>query len=102
MTAVDRVEWIDPKTKRKYQVLRDSGGNDIVVGPPEGLVDMLKLPEPFATTLHNILYDRGIFNSEVVKKDPRVLIGALQEAMNLDVQRLTEAFFNYEKEALHE
>jgi hypothetical protein len=95
---IERIEWVDPKTRRKYQVIRDDAGNDIVIGPPEGLVDSLHLPEPFATTLHNILYDRGMFNAAEVGKNPRVLIGALQEAMNLDVQKLTEAFFNYEKE----
>jgi len=95
---MERVEWVDRATERKYMVLRDERGNDIVIGPPEGLVDSLKLPEPFATTLHNVLYARGLYNSAEVAKNPRVLIGALQEAMNLDVQRLTEAFLNYEKE----
>lgn len=99
---MERTEWIDPRTDRKYQVMRDGIGNDIIIGPPEGLVDALKLPEPFATTLHNIFYARGIFNSAEVRKDPRVLIGALQEALNLDVQKLTEAFFNYEKEVSNE
>lgn len=95
---MDRVEWIDSRTGRKYQVLRDSAGNQIVVGPPEGLVDDLHLPEPFATTLHNILYERGLYNSKAVSRDPRSLIGALQEAMSLDVQKLTEAYFHYEQE----
>lgn len=99
---MERVEWIDPNTQRKYQVMRDELGNDIIIGPPEGLVDTLKLPEPFATTLHNILYNRGLFNSGEVKKNPSVLIGALQEALNLDVQKLTEAFFIYEKEVSNE
>lgn len=95
---MEQIEWEDPKNGRKYLVLRDGTGNDIIKGPPEGLVDDLKLPEPFATTLHNILYNRGLFNSAAVAKDPRVLIGALQEAMNLDVQKLTEAFWKYEQE----
>lgn len=99
---MERTEWIDPRTDRKYMVMRDGAGNDIIIGPPEGLVDALNLPEPFATTLHNILYNRGLFNSKEVGKDPRALIGALQEAMNLDMQRLTEAFLNYEKEVSNE
>lgn len=99
---MEQAEWVDPKNDRKYRVYRDGTGNDIIVGPPEGMVDTLKLPEPFATTLHNILYDRGLFNSAAVSKDPRALIGALQEAMNLDVQRLTEAFWKYEQEVSHE
>jgi hypothetical protein len=99
---MERVEWVDPRNERKYLVLRDGTGNDIIVGPPEGLVDYLKLPEPFATTLHNILYARGLFNSAAVAKDPRVLIGVLQEALSLDVQRLTESYFKYEQEVSHE
>lgn len=99
---MQQIEWEDSKNGRKYRVLRDGASNDIIIGPPEGLVDDLKLPEPFATTLHNILYNRGLFNSAAVAKDPRVLIGALQEAMNLDVQKLTEAFWHYEQEVSHE
>lgn len=99
---MQQIEWEDPHNGRKYLVLRDGASNDIIIGPPEGLVDDLKLPEPFATTLHNILYNRGLFNSAAVAKDPRVLIGALQEAMNLDVQKLTEAFWHYEQEVSHE
>lgn len=95
---MEHAEWVDPANGRKYQVVRDGMGNDIIIGPPEGLVDSLNLPEPFATTLHNILHDRGMWNSAAVARDPRVLIGALQEALNLDVQRLTEAFFKYEQE----
>lgn len=99
---MERTEWTDPANGRKYQVLRDGAGNDIIIGPPEGLVDQLQLPEPFATRLHNIMYERGLWNSAAVKQDPRVLYGALQEAMNLDVQKLTEAFFHYEQEVSHE
>lgn len=99
-TPIERVEYTDHKG-RKYEVLKQ-GDMDIVVGPPEGLVDRLNLPEPLATNLHNVLFRRRIFNTGDIAKDPRSLAGALQEAINLDVQRLTEAFFNYEKEASHE
>jgi hypothetical protein len=99
---MERREWIDPVNHRKYQVLGDGDGNHIIVGPPEGLVETLGLTEPFATTLHNILYDRGMFNFTIVARNSKNLVGALQEALNLDVQRLTEAFFNYEKEVVHE
>lgn len=99
---MEHAEWTDPKTGRKYQVLRDNAGNELVIGPPEGLVDVLHLPEPFATQLHNVLYARGLWNSAAVKTDPRALLGALQEALMLDVQKLTEAYFQYEQEVQHE
>lgn len=83
---------------RKYRALADGAGNAIIVGPPEGLVDDMKLPEPFATSLHNKLYERGLFTYRDVAKDPRQIQGALQEAMLLDVQRLTEAYFKYSQE----
>jgi hypothetical protein len=92
------VEHIDLKG-RKYKAVQ-SGDAMIIQGPPEGLVDTLGLPEPFATRFHNILYARGILNSSDIGKNPRNLTGALQEALNLDIQRLTEAYFNYEKEVV--
>lgn len=95
------VEYTDPITGRKYEAL-EMDDQRIIKGPPEGLVDSLALPEPFATTLHNILYARRIFTTADIARDPRSLTGALQEALNLDIQRLTEAFFNFEKEDHHE
>ena len=91
-------EYKDEKG-RLYRVL--SNGNPemaIIVGPPEGLVDSLDLPEPFATDLHNALYRRGVFNMKIVNKNPGNLMGALQEILRLDTQRLTEAFFKYENQ----
>ncbi|RPJ29146.1 MAG: hypothetical protein EHM33_01890 [Chloroflexi bacterium] len=83
---------------RKYQAIVDGSGNAIIMGPPEGLVDELGLPEPFATTLHNILYARGILTYRDVVKKSKELIGALQEALNLDAQRLQEMYFKYSQE----
>lgn len=94
---MERIEKTDGKG-RKYQYLRDENGLEILLGPPEGLVDSLDLPEPFATTLHNILFSRGIYNSRSFSRDPKAIVGALQEALMLDVQKLTEAFFRYEQE----
>ena len=80
---------------RRYRAFKN--GEDVIVsGPPEGLVDSLKLPEPFATKLHNILYDRGIYTFADISRNPNNLKGALQEALTLDMQILSEAFFNYE------
>lgn len=94
---MDKVEYRDPLNGRLYEALQD-GDARIIVGPPEGLVDSLNLPEPFATDLHNVLYRRGLFTYKSVTTGHKNLVGALQEALNLDVQRLTEAFFNFEKE----
>ena len=87
---------------RKYKALSDGTGHAIIQGPPEGLVDDLGLPEPFATNLHNILYARGLFTPSDVARRPRELQGALQEAMKLDVQRLNEAYIKYSQEVSNE
>lgn len=87
---------------RKYRAQADGVGHAIIIGPPEGLVDDMKLPEPFATSLHNKLYERGLFTYRDVAKDPRQIQGALQEAMLLDVQKLTEAYFKYSQEVDHD
>lgn len=84
---------------RQYEVLAE-GDMIIPVGPPEGLVDSLELPEPFATNLHNALFRRKLYNYTAVNKDPRALQGALQEVLMLDVQRLSEAFFKYEHQEI--
>lgn len=85
----------DPVNGRLYSALKD--GEEIMrLGPPEGLVDALGLPEPFATTLHNILFHRKIFTYKEASRG-NILQGALQEALTLDAQRLTDAFLKYEK-----
>ena len=98
---METIEHTDPITGRKYVAMQD-GDMLIIKGPPEGLVDSLNLPEPFATTLHNILYNRKLLTSKDLARNPNSLMGALQEAMMLDIQKLTEAYFNFEKEVLHE
>lgn len=88
---------------RKYKVLLDGSMGDelsIVIGPPEGVVDELDLPEPFATRLHNNLCDRGIFTYKDFSANGRAVQGALQDALTVDVQRLAEAYLNYEKETV--
>lgn len=86
---------------RKYRALSD-GTNTILLGPPEGLVDDLGLPEPLATNLHNILYARGLITYRDVAQRARELAGALQEALTLDTQRLHEAYFKYSQEVHNE
>lgn len=90
------IEYTDPVTQRKYRALKD-GEHQIILGPPEGLVDDFGLPEPTATNLHNVLYRRGIFNYAQATKG-NALIGALQEALLIDAQRLAEVYLKYEKE----
>lgn len=85
---------------RKYRAISDGNGGAIVQGPPEGLVDLY--PEPFATALHNVLYARGLFTHRDVVQRPRELIGALQEAMTLDAQKLQELYFQYSQEVHNE
>lgn len=90
---------------RKYLVRLPEGMGDdeaelgIPVGPPD-IVDALSLPEEFATRLHNELFKRELFNLEAVTRDPRALTAALQAAYRLDVQKLHEAFFNYNQETI--
>ena len=93
---METIEHRDHKG-RLYKALRD-GDSIILLGPPEGLVDALALPEPFATNLHNVLYRRKLFSYKDLARGHNNLVGALQEALTLDAQKLTEAFFNFEKE----
>jgi hypothetical protein len=81
---------------RHYLAFSNGEGAIIIKGPPEGLVDDLKLPEPFATTLHNILFARKIYTYSDASKAGNGLMGALQEALLLDAQKLLEVFFRYE------
>lgn len=97
---MEKIEHIDERG-RKYVAYQD-GEALLIVGPPEELVDDLGLPEPLGTTLHNILYRRGILNFETAKKRPQELIGALQEAYRLDAQKLMDALFKYTQEVQHE
>lgn len=101
MSYMDRIVFTDGITGRKSVVLADRSGAEemhIIIGPPEGLVEILELPEPFATRLHNILCERGLLTYKDIAVNQKVLIGALQEALNVDVQRITEAYLKFEKE----
>lgn len=86
---------------RKYEALVD-GELQIILGPPEGLVDALTLPEPFATRLHNILHARKVWNYPMAMQKSAQLAGALQEALLVDVQLLTQEFHKLYQEAPHE
>lgn len=96
------VDYTDTKG-RKYRVqLPDEASDEeaasgIPVGPPD-VVDDLGLPEPIATRLHNQLHSRGLWNYSDVRKRPGAVQGALQSALQVDVQMLAEAFQRYEQE----
>lgn len=93
---MEKIEHVD-ELGRKYQAFSNGEGQVIIIGPPSGLVDELGLPEPFATNLHNILYARGIYNYAAANKAQKEMIGALQEALQLDSQKLMEMFFRFEQ-----
>ena len=71
------------------------GDMQIIIGPPESLVDELGLPEPVATRLHNVLHKRGYLGYRNLDKG---LIGALQECLLVDVQRIQEVYFKFYQE----
>jgi hypothetical protein len=88
---------------RKYKVrLPDHAPDEdadlgIILGPPD-VVDELELPEPFATRLHNQLYNRGLYTLSDVRKKRTLLQGAIMAAVGVDAQLLTQAYQNSEKE----
>jgi hypothetical protein len=82
---------------RRYDAWKSANDMVIIIGPPEGVVDAIGLPEPFATRLHNCLHARGVFTLREASKT-NILLGALQDALSIDVQRLNEAYFRYEEE----
>ena len=87
---------------RKYDAYIE-GDLQIIIGPPEGLVDELELPKKVATRLHNALHRRGIFNYRDAKKKNAQFLAALQEALRVDAQKLMQAFYESQKEeAEHE
>lgn len=84
---------------RKYMAVfseDDQKGAYVITGPHEGLVDELGLPEPLATTLHNILYDRGLFTFKEISR-PNVALGAWQDALQQEAYRLVEKYAEFEK-----
>jgi len=86
---------------RKYDAWKGEGDLIVIIGPGEGIVDTLGLPEPFATRVHNCLHARGIITYRDACR-PDAIKGALQEALNVDIQRLNEAYFRYEQDGGHD
>lgn len=95
----DIKEVIDEKG-RKYKAYVDPGiptGAYIVIGPLEGLVDTLGLPEEVATRLHNILYDREILDVKSLSRRG-IAQAVIQELFSVDANRLMDAFMKFENE----
>jgi len=95
---MDTKEIIDEKG-RKYLVYVSPDiptGGYVTIGPAD-VVDTLGLPGEIATRLHNILYDRKLFTYKDISA-PGAALGALQEALSVDAQKLAEAFALYETE----
>ena len=65
----------------------------IPIGPPD-IADSLGYPEPFATKLHNILYDRKLWSLKEVNKQKNCLKGVIQAALQIDVHTLHNAYNN--------
>jgi hypothetical protein len=91
-----RVTYEDEKG-RKYLVKLDDDVPDeeahlgIPIGPPN-IVDELGWPEPFATRLHNILYDRKLWSIKEVNRQRNALEGALKAALRVDITTLHNAY----------
>jgi len=97
---MEKIIHIDEKG-RKYDAWKGTDDLIVIIGPGEGVVDFIGLPEPFATKLHNVLHDRGVIQYKDACK-PNMILGALQEALSIDVQRLNEAYFRYEQNGGHD
>lgn len=88
---------------RKYRVrLPDSASEKdaemgVPVGPPD-VVEALGLPEPFATRLHNMLFDHQLWSLKAVRKKPKLLFHILQRALKVDIQLLMHAFRELERD----
>lgn len=95
------VDYADERG-RKYRVRLPDGVVEadaemgIPIGPPD-VVDELGLPEPFATRLHNMLFDYQLWNIQEVRKKRKILFHLLQRALKIDVQILMDAFRELER-----
>lgn len=95
MTGVKRVVFLD-RRGRKYTAEIPEEVPDIeayrgaIVGPPD-VVEVLGLPEPVATEVHNALHDRGVLTTADAKR-PGIVFGALQAALKMDQFKIISAY----------
>jgi hypothetical protein len=95
-----QVEYTNGSGRRFLVRLPDDAPDEdapigIPIGPPE-IVDDLDLPEPLATRLHNQLAARRLWTYKDIQRRSSDLQGALQAALQLDVQAIAEAYKAYE------
>ena len=93
-----KVTYTDERGRKYLVKLADETDDSeahmgIPIGPPD-IADALGLPEPFATRLHNILFDRQLWSIKEVTKQKNCLVGALQAALQIDVHTLHNAYVN--------
>lgn len=95
-------DYVDERG-RKFRVELPEGVLDedaqlgVPIGPPD-VVDVLELPEPVATRLHNQLFDRQLWGMKELRRNTPALEAALKKALRIDVQLLHQAYTEYEKE----
>ena len=95
---------VENKVKgKKYLVSLPEGADNVDLGidlGPPNFTGSLDLPEPFATKLHNQMYDRGLFTLDDLRRRPREVQAALQSALRLDAATIVNAYAEAEKENL--
>lgn len=96
-----QVEWSDERGRKFISRLENHEPDDdaplgILIGPPD-IVDGLGLPEETATILHNQLFARKLWTLKDIQKQPQQLIGALQAALGVNVQKIMSLYAEYEK-----
>jgi hypothetical protein len=88
---------------KKYLVSLPEGADNVDLGielGPPNFTDSLELPEPFATKLHNQMFDRGLFTLDDLRRRSREVQAALQSALRLDAATIINAYAEAEKENL--
>ena len=91
------------KEGKKYLVVLPEGVDNVDLGIPLGppnFTEELELPEPFATRLHNQMFDRGLLSLDDLRRRPKEVQAALQSAFKLDAARIVNAYHEAEKETL--
>lgn len=89
------VTYKDRKGRLFKVIMPDNAQDDhiefgIFVGPP--LLTALSLPRDVEVKLHNELYARGLFTKQDVIKRRNDVIGALQSALAIHVEKIVELY----------
>lgn len=100
------VDWEDKKGRKFRSLLPDNAPDSeapkgVLVGPPD-VIGYLKLKEPFATELHNALFENGLFTSKDILRTKGILQGILQSVLHLTVTKIYDAYLSLENETKSE